>query len=268
MSTYDMFKEIFKGVSLEVEDLYLLEPFQIGYFPGWTPDRELSAVLHANPPLKRFLLKKCPAITDYIEKITAQHGPAQDEKELTEYADKLLWKIADWLVYNKCPEAYDNLEFHSWDFRDITVITPLDGKVVIDAGAGTGRVALEAARTAAQVYAIEPVGRLRQFIRDKAADAYLSNIYVLDGFLHSIPLADNFADILITSHALGWQLEKELWEFERVIKKGGYIIHCPGTAEDPEEEGKHHRLTSPDWGYEFSRYQESDGWKRKYWKLV
>lgn len=268
MSTYDMFKEVFKGVSLEVEDLYLLEAFQIGYFPGWAPDRELAAVLHANPPVRRFMLKKCPAITDYIGKIMGQYGPAADEKELAEYADRLLWKIADWLVYSKCPEAYDRLEFHGWDFREITVITPLDGKTVIDGGSGTGRVALEAARTAGQVYAVEPVGRLRQFIRDKATEAYLSNIYVMEGFLHAIPLPDSFADILITSHALGWQLEKELREFERVVRKGGYIIHCPGTAEDPEEEAKHYRLTSPDWGYEFSRYRESDGWKRKYWKQV
>jgi ubiquinone/menaquinone biosynthesis C-methylase UbiE len=268
MSQYYLFKESFKGVSLEVEDLYLLESFQIGYFPGWVPEPELAAVLHANPPIKRFLIKKCAAITDYIKKVMTQNAPAADGQELDKDCDKLLWTIADILIYNKCPETYDNLEFHNWDFREITVITPLDGKTVIDGGAGTGRVTLEAARTARQVYAVEPVCRLRQFIREKALNAYRNNIHVVDGFLHSIPLPDNFADVLITSHALGWQLENELWEFERVVKRGGYIIHCPGTAEVPEEEAQHYRLTSPDWRYEFSRYRESDGWKRKYWKQV
>lgn len=259
---------LFKGVSLEVEDLYLLEAFQIGYFPGHVPEREFAAVLWAHPSIKSFLLKKCPSIASFVECVMAQHGPAIDQQELAACGEKLVWTIDDLLVYNKCPEAYDALEFHNWDFREVTTITPLDQEIVIDGGAGTGRVALEAARIARQVFAVEPVTRLRQFIRDKASRASLANLFVMDGFLHAIPLPDGFADVLITSHALGWQLENELKEFERAVKKGGFIIHCPGTAEKPAEESQHGRLVSSDWGYEFSRYRESDGWKRKYWKRL
>jgi SAM-dependent methyltransferase len=268
MSQYNLFKETFTGVSLEIEDLYLLESFQIEYFRGLIPEPELAGVLRANPPIKRFLVKKCPSINDFIDKIMSQNAAVTDEEKLAAYTDKVLWTIADLLIYNKCPEVYDKLPFHDWDFREVTIITPLNGKTVIDGGAGTGRVTVEAARTAGQVYAVEPVGRLRRFIREKALEAYRNNIFVLEGFLHAIPLPDNFADILITSHALGWQLENELREFERVVKKGGYIIHCPGTAEVAEEEDQHYRLTSPDWGYEYSRYHETDGWKRKYWKQL
>jgi ubiquinone/menaquinone biosynthesis C-methylase UbiE len=267
MEPYTPFKEIFKEVTLEVEDLYLLESFQINMLPG-IADRDLAVVLWGNHHIKSFLLKKCPSIAGYLENIMGQYSPAKDTRELEKCSEKLVWAIADWLVYGKCPEAYDRLEFHNWDFREVTIITPLDGRVVVDGGAGTGRVTLEAARTAGRVYAIEPVTRLRQFIRDKAAEAYLDNVFVIDGFLHAMPLPDNSADVLITSHALGWHLEKELREFERVVKKGGYIIHCPGTADIPEEEAQHLRLISPDWGYDFSRYEESDGWKRKYWKQL
>ena len=268
MSQYYLFKEIFKGVSLEMEDLYLLESFQIEYFRDRIPEVELAAVLWANPSVKRFLVKKCPSINDYIEKVMSQNAAVTDEKKLVACIDKVLWAIADLIIYNKYPEVYDRLEFHDWDFREVTIITPLNGKIVIDGGAGTGRVTLEAANTAGQVYAIEPVGRLRRFIREKALESHRNNIFVLEGFLHAIPLPDRFADILITSHALGWQLENELREFERVVKKGGYIIHCPGTAEVAEEEDQHYRLTSCDWRYDFSRYEESDGWKRKYWKQL
>ena len=268
MSQYYLFKELFKGVSLDIEDLYLLESFQIEYFRGLIPEQELAGVLWTNPPIKRFLVRKCPSISDFIDRIMSENTSVADEDTLAVYTDKVLWTIADLLIYNKCPEVYDKLPYHDWDFREVTVITPLNGKTVIDGGAGTGRVTLEAARIAGQVYAIEPVGRLRQFIRQKALDNYQNNIFVLEGFLHAIPLPDNFADILITSHALGWQLENELLEFERVVKKGGYIIHCPGTAEVAEEEDQHYRLTSPNWGYDFSRYRETDGWKRKYWKQL
>jgi repressor LexA len=81
-------------------------------------------------------------------------------------------------------------------------------------------------------------------------------------------LPATFADVLITSHALGWQLEAELREFERVVKPGGFVIHCPGTAEIPGEQEQHNCLISHEWGYRFARYREADGWKRKYWKLV
>lgn len=268
MSSADAFRRMFLGVSLELDDLYLLEPFQIGYLPGWVPERALAAVLWEVPSIKRYLVKRCPAIGDWVERVMAQFGPAKDPQEVALCGDELVWTIADLLIYNKCPEAYDGLEFHQWDFGEVTKIANLEGRRVMDAGAGTGRVALEAAQTAQQVYAVEPVARLRQFIRDKAASAGLGNLFVIDGFLHAIPLPDHWADVLITSHALGWRPVAELAEFERVVKDGGFIIHCPGTAENPGEEEQHLRLISTDWGYQFSRYREADGWKRKYWKQV
>ena len=178
----------------------------------------------------------------------------------------MVWTIADLIVYNKCPEVYDRLEFHDWDFAEVTSITPLDGRVIVDVGSGTGRIALEAASTAHTVVAVEPVARLRQFIREKAACEGQHNVRVVDGFGHAIPLPDGFADVVITSHALGWSLEEELTEFERIVVPGGYIIHCPGTAEKACEAAIHERLIGPEWSYEFARYREADGWKRKYWK--
>jgi ubiquinone/menaquinone biosynthesis C-methylase UbiE len=267
--TYTLFKKIFKGNSFRIEDLYLLESFQISYLPGYLPEREFAAVLWAYPPIKTFLEKKCPDIVSFIERIMAENAPAKDQQQLAEFSDRVVWTIADLLVYNKCPEEYDKQEFNNWDFTEVTSITPLNGKVVIDSGAGTGRVTLEAALTAKHVYSIEPVTRLRQFIREKAKEKGLTNVFVLEGFQHTIPLPDRFADVLLTSHALGWQLEGELQEFERVIREGGFIIHCPGTAEESlNDEHKHQRLVSEDWQYEYSRYQEADGWKRKYWKQV
>jgi len=268
MSSLDTFKRMFTGVSLEAEDLFLLESFQIGYLPGWVPEWEFAAVLHAFPALRRFLVRKHPPIADFVERVLAQHQPAADQRELEACVDRLVWTIADLLVYNKCPEAYDSQAFHNWDFREVTSITPLHGRIVVDGGSGTGRVALEAARTALHVFAVEPVAGLRQFIRDKAADLGLYNVFVVDGFLHAIPLPDEFADVLITSHALGWRLKDELREFERVVKKGGFVIHCPGTAEKSSEEEQHSYLISPACCYEFSRYREADGWKRKYWKQL
>jgi len=268
MANSDCFKRFFKGASLEAEDLYLLEAFQIAYLPGWAPERELAAVLWDQPALGRYLIKRCPSIKEYVDRVLAQFGPAANPAELASLGDKLVWTIADLLVYNKSPEIYDNMDFHNWDFGEVTRITPLQDKIVVDAGAGAGRVALEAAQTAAVVFAVEPVGRNRQFIREKAQKAQLDNLFVMDGFQNAIPLPAAWVDVLITSHALGWDLEAELVEFERVVKPGGFIIHCPGTADNTREEPQHQRLISADWNYSFARYQQSDGWKRKYWKQL
>ena len=253
--------------NLEFGDFYLLDAFQIAYLPGWVPEREFAVALWANPSIEQFLTRKCPSISDFINRIKKENGPAKGENDLTVCIKKVIEACPDILIYNKCPEVYDNLEFHNWDFKEITSIVSLNGKIVLDGGSGTGRVALEAAQYARYVFAMEPVARLRQFIKNKARKAKIGNIYVIDGFLHSIPLPDNYIDVLITSHALGWQLKDELQEFERVVKNGGYIVHCPGTScTSPKEEPTHSEILKN--GYDSDKYKEADGWKRKYWKKV
>jgi SAM-dependent methyltransferase len=271
MEMVDRFKSIFKGVRLEIDDLFLLESFQIAYLPGWVPEREFAAVLHAKPEIRRFLAARCPQIASFMDSLLAKYIGPYDAEDLIASGDIVVWTIADLLVYNKCPEVYDRLPFHQWDFSEITSIAELPGKVVIDAGSGTGRVALEAAGTAGLVYAVEPVSRLREYIRTRAIQKNIGNLYVVDGFLHSLPFPNGFADIIITSHALGWQLENELKELERVTKKGGTIIHCPGTAETDSDETTHKTLIGLPWDYAFSVYEEPDppsggSRLRKYWK--
>lgn len=260
-------KKVFAGVDLDIRDLYLLEPFQIEYLPGWVPERELASVLRAHPPIDHFLRSSAPSISRFLD-ATKSRYPRTCRSDLAGAEQDVVWTIADLIVYNKSPELYDSLDFHSWDFTEVTSITSLDGKVVLDVGSGTGRVALEAALTAETVFAVEPVTRLRRFVRDKAAASGRRNIRVINGFGHDVPLPDDFADVVITSHALGWSLEDELAEFERVVAPGGYIIHCPGTAEIAAEEPQHRRLIDSAWNYRFARYREADGWKRKYWKQL
>ena len=264
-------RELFADADLNIEDLYLLESFQIEYLPDCIPERELALVLWAHPSIHRFLRIKCPEVSRFLDAAKERYPPSTDRSDLEKAEDVVVWTIADLIVYNKCPDVYDGLEFHGWDFAEVTGLTPLDGKVVVDVGSGTGRVALEAAAEADTVFAVEPVGRLRRFLREKATSRGCGNVHVIDGFGHSIPLPDGFADVVITSHSIGWNLERELAEIERIASSGGHIIHCPGMIESSKnrrEEERHERLTSLEWGYEWGRYRDADGWKRKYWKRL
>jgi SAM-dependent methyltransferase len=267
MSSATHFKKMFRDATLEIDDLLLLESFQIALLPGWVSEREFGVVLTARPEIARFLVTRCPKVAAFVDSALKRQSGSPDSEDVAASGDTVVWTIADLLVYNKCPEVYDAQAFHGWDFAEITSVVDLAGKTVVDGGAGTGRVALEAAETAATVYAVEPVSRLREFIRDKAREKGLSNLYVVDGFVDRLPYPDSFADVAITSHELGWQLPEELREFERVVKTPGVIIHCPGTAVGSEDD-THGVLTTAPWSYEFSEYDEADGRKRKYWKRV
>lgn len=267
MTSAHVFRRMFRDATLETDDLFLLESFQIALLPGWVPEWQLGVVLAARPEIARFLTARCPHVTGFVESVIAQHGHAASAEEVAACGDQVVWTIADLIVYNKCPEVYDRLPFHDWDFAEVTSIVDLEGKTVIDCGAGTGRVSLEAAETAGLVFAVEPVSRLRQFIRTKAQSMGLRNLYVVDGFGDCLPFPDSSADVIITSHALGWRLAEELAEFERVVRKPGVIIHCPGTAVGVEE-AQHAVLIGAPWAYDHAEYDEADGRKRKYWKRV
>ncbi len=265
----DSLRTMFPGVDLCIEDFYLLDRFQISYLPDRVPQREFAAILLANPSIQRFLITKHPPITAFIEDVLTRFGPAANQQELDECSDRLVWEIADHFVYIKRPDMYDERIDLGWNFEEVLAIVPLEHKVVIDAGAGTGRIAFAAARTAGQVFAVEPVTSFRQFIREKASDTGTANLFAIDGLLHAIPLPAGFADVLITSNAIGWRLEDELVEIERVVKPGGYAIHLASKADKATRETPlHTRLTSPSGGYAYSRYTGKDGWKGKYWKQI
>jgi len=105
-------RTLFSGVNLEVEDLFLLEAFQIGYLPHWVPERDFAAVLWAYPAIHRFLTHKHRPVVSYLEQLLARFQPMLTKEELETCADNVVWTIADLPVYNKCPGLYDNVGFH------------------------------------------------------------------------------------------------------------------------------------------------------------
>ena len=263
-----MLKELFAGITLNAEDLLLLETFQIKYLPERVPKKEFSVLLRANPVIHRYLISKYPPIEDFISAILKENKPLINKSTIDEYCQELLWEIADLIVYNKYPEIYDAKVEFAWDFREITSVSSLEGKVVIDAGAGTGRLAFLAAQFAETVFAVEPVSSLRRFMRDKANKENVKNLYAIDGFLDSIPLPDNSADVLMTSNAIGWNLEDELKEIERVLKPNACAIHLLRNSDPKAENPLHDFLISPDWEYVCTNYQDTTGWKLKYYKII
>ncbi|MCB9766035.1 MAG: class I SAM-dependent methyltransferase [Alphaproteobacteria bacterium] len=256
----DQLQAWFGHLPLEIDDLFLLERFQLLYLPERAPLASLGAVLAAMPHLRRFIATRCPELTDWLA--GAVDAGSGSSEPVGGHARALVWEIADLLVYQRFPEAYDALAELRWDADQLADVCELEGRTIIDAGAGSGWLSEDLARSGRVVFAVEPVGRLREYIRQRADRAALGNLFVLDGLLHRIPLPASSADVLVTSRAIGWQLADELVEIERVVRPGGWAIHSVGTPDDSPRTELDERLEAS--GYAPSRYRDAGGWRRRY----
>lgn len=248
MSYAKHLREMFPDLELTVADIQLLEPHQIGALAGRVDAHVLADAIADEPAIADHLEARYPPIGGYLA-----HLPPAAAGRGRRAVQEFLWEIADWFVYVKAPEMYDAHPMHDWDFAAITDEVDLTGGVVIDAGAGTGRISFAAAPMAAVVYALEPIERLRRYIDEKAAAHDITNVETLAGTLDRIPLPDGVADALLTCRSVGWSLSSELAEIERVVHRGGIAIHL-GMPDPPGPNQRlHDELVAT--GYKPVRYR-------------
>lgn len=261
----DALRELFSGLNPVVEDLFLLEAHQIAQLPDRAPQRELAVVLTAHPDLRRYFETRYPPIEPYLSQLLDDRR--EQANHVTRAEDTLVWEVADLIVYQRAPALYDQNAPRLWTRNALEEAEPLEGKVVVDAGAGTGHVAFTVAPAAATVFAVEPVATLRAYVRDKARNMGLSNVYAVDGFLNALPIPTDSVDALLTHRAMGWDLGSELAEIERVVRPGGIALHLAGMPFPAEEDAPFHAELLA-WGYEERSYRDGESQNRKYYKQI
>jgi SAM-dependent methyltransferase len=247
--------------------LLLLEREQLAWLPGWLPEPELAVALQANPAVEWYLRHKNPALNPWMDQVMDTFvSSSQCEDGVRAAEETILRSINDLVVYAVDPQIYANQSFLGWNSTELSELTDFRGKTVVDVGSGTGRLAFVAAEESAHaVFAVEPVGNLRVFIKEQARKRGLQNVYTMDGLITDLPFPDDFIDIVMGGHVFGDHPEAEHAEMVRVVKPGGMIILCPGNNDT--DEGWHQFLV--DRGFKWSRFEEpGDGFKRKYWKNV
>jgi Methyltransferase domain len=257
-------RALFGELQFDVDDLLLLEPFQILRLPGRLEQADVGELVRAHPHLGRYLRRACPSMAQWLVDAAAMPptGEAIDACE-----ERVLWELADLNACNKAPHAYDALPHHDWDFEAITSVASLAGAVAIEVGAGTGRATVELARRARSVFAVEPGSRLRSFLRERAKTRKRHNLYVVDGTPDAVPLPSAFADVVVSVRSLGFALAAELTELERVLRPGGTIVFCAGWRHDQAEDRAEHRtLVSPRWGFIHAPYEGAEGRLSRYHK--
>jgi len=250
--------------SLSFNTLLLLERVQFGWLPGWVPEQEMAIALHANPVVRWYMEHKNPAIQDWVQEICAKYAPTPEKDRIREAEETVMRSMNDLVVYAVDPDVYANQEFLTYEDSELLKITDFTGKVVLDIGAGTGRLTFIAAEAGAKaVIAVEPVENLRCYIRAKAKERGYSNVYAVDGIITEIPFYDEFADIVMGGHVFGDFVEEEYAECMRVTKPGGMVIFHPGSTLRQVE--AHEFLVGK--GFEFEQFLEPPELiVRKYWK--
>lgn len=252
--------------AIDFNALLLLEPLHAAYLAQRQPDEAMGTALSAYPAVQWYLAQIYPPIKGYLQHCLAlgKIDPSVEDLRRAEIA--VLNSMHDWLIYVLDPAKYDQLAFLKWDDSSLLSMANFTDKIVLDIGAGTGRLAFAVAPLARVVYAVEPIANLRRFLWEKRARLGLENVFPCDGTITQIPFPDEFADIVMAGHVFGEDYDAEIHEMSRVVRNGGVILLHPGTNASDDDE-THDFLISK--GFDYETFTEpADGLKRKYWKII
>jgi len=218
----------------------LLERFQIATMMnsgGWRNEKaewrhNMGVALNANPAVKWYLERRCPECATIIADIANNAPVVTDAKMVRDAEMYALASVEDFTIYTTPELMAEQCDFiRGWSKERLFELVDLTGKTVLDVGAGSGRLTFAAAEKAAWVYASEPVGTLREFMRKKIAQEGIKNIRVLDGLVTELPFPDNIFDVVISGHVVGDSYDEEIAKLCRVCKQGGWLVDCLGDSE-------------------------------------
>lgn len=189
----------------------------------------LGIALHGNPAVVWYFKHKCPECIKFIDEILNTSEKANDiektrasEIEVIQTLETTIVYVYPELMNQQCDYIVD------WEKDKLLNLVDFEDKLVLDVGSGTGRLSFAASETARRVYASEPTGSLRDYMRHKIIKENINNVTVVDGTVESIPYEDDTFDIVMSGHVVGDDYDVELAEMTRVVKNGGYIVDCIG----------------------------------------
>ncbi|UQZ32654.1 class I SAM-dependent methyltransferase [Paenibacillus sp. PK3_47] len=210
-------------------------------YRGWAEFADnLGIALAYNPAVAWYFMHKSPESKTYVDQIIAK-APGNLTADEVRRAEVFVLQAMETSVVYAYPEVMNrNCNYiYDWDKERLLELADFTDKIVLDIGSGTGRLAFAAAEQAKFVYASEPTGSLREYMRDRIKREKISNMVVVDGTAECIPYADNSFDIVMSGHVVGDHYDLELNELARVVKNGGYLIDCIGDDDKhrrPDEE--------------------------------
>ena len=125
----------------------------------------------------------------------------------------------DWLS-SRHPDLYHKYALSTVGLmKKLHLLMDLTNCDVLDIGAGTGRSAIGVAEKAKRVFALDWFQSVVWFGNHQLQEAYITNVYYINGDRDHLPLPENSMDVVINAWA---ELNPE--EAYRVLKPNGYLI--------------------------------------------
>ena len=118
------------------------------------------------------------------------------------------------LTFGAHAEAYERAR-PAWPEDAVRWLVPEGAQLVVELGAGTGKLTRAMAALGARVVAVEPDPRMLAVLRRLGLEG-------VEGSAEAIPLGDGVADAVVAGSSLHWfELELALPEIHRVLRPGG-----------------------------------------------
>ena len=198
----------------------------------------LGIVLDNNPVIQWYFCEKCPETRGRINELVI-NAPKNQTKDEVRKSEMFVLDAQDSFVVYAYPKIMEDLDYIKlWNPNVLLSMTDFNNKIVLDIGSGTGRLAFSVVNLVESIYAIDPVDRLREYMREKRDSLGIKNMKISDGTIEEIPYPDNTFDVVMSGHVMGDDYDKEMEEMIRVVKNGGYIITCIGEDDCKRELNK------------------------------
>jgi SAM-dependent methyltransferase len=120
------------------------------------------------------------------------------------------------LTFGAHADAYERAR-PAWPEEAARWFVPDDARLVVELGAGTGKLTRALAGLGVRVVAVEPDARMLAVLRGSGLEG-------VDGSAEEIPLADGAADAVVAGSSIHWfELGPARQEIQRVLRPGGRL---------------------------------------------
>jgi SAM-dependent methyltransferase len=158
------------------------------------------------------------------------------------------------LSFGEHADAYERAR-PAWPEEAARWLVPEGAELVVEVGAGTGKLTRAVAALGVRIVAVEPDARMLAVLREGGLEG-------IEGTAEAIPVADGEADAVIAGSSLHWfDFDRALTEFRRVLRAGGRF----GFGWNHRDERHPAIAAMSEVIYSSRPSRQTSGWKRRDW---